>query len=67
MYWSVMGLYGAFTAEVLVRLPKIILSSGIPNSTFYTMTGIAVAITMTVGAILFIKLSRTWQNQFSHD
>jgi len=67
MYWSVMGLYGAFTAEVLVRLPKIIIESGIPNSTFYTMTGIAVAITMTTGAILFIKLSRTWQNQFIHD
>lgn len=67
MYWSVMGLYGAFTAEVLVRLPKIIMESGIPNSTFYTMTGIAVAITMTTGAILFIKLSPTWQKQFIHD
>lgn len=67
MYWSVIGLYGAFTAEVFVRLPKVILESGIPNSTFYTMTGIAVGITMTAGAILFIKLSPKWQNQFIHD
>lgn len=67
MYWSVMGLYGAFTAEVFVRLPKIIIESGIPNSSFYTMTGIAVAITMGLGALFFIKLSPKWQNQFTHE
>jgi uncharacterized membrane protein len=67
MYWSVIGLYGAFTAEVFVRLPKVIIESGIPNSTFYTMTGIAVGLTMTTGAIFFIKLSPKWQNQFIHD
>jgi uncharacterized membrane protein len=67
MYWSVMGLYGAFAAEFFVRLPKVIIESGIPNSTFYTMTGIAVGITMTTGAILFIKFSSKWKNQFTHD
>lgn len=67
MYWSVIGLYGAFTAEVFVRLPKVIIESGIPNGTFYTMTGIAVGVTMTAGAIFFIRLSPKWQNQFIHD
>lgn len=67
MYWSVIGLYGGFTAEVFVRLPKVILESGIPNSTFYIMTGVAVGLTMTAGAICFIKASPKWLNQFIHD
>ncbi len=65
MYWSVMGLYGALTAEGLVRLPRVVRESGIPNSTFYTMTGIAVGATMVAGGIFFIKLSASWQRQFN--
>lgn len=66
MYWSVMGLYGALIAEVLVRLPRVVLESGIPNSTFYTMTGVAVGATMIAGGIFFINLSASWQRQFNH-
>jgi uncharacterized membrane protein len=39
MYWSVMGLYGAAVAEVLVRIPKVVIESGVPNRVFYDMTG----------------------------
>ncbi len=60
MYWSVLGLYGAFVAEVLVRLPKIVIESGIPNSTFYNMTGVAVAITMGLGGYFFRKNKGKW-------
>jgi hypothetical protein len=64
MYWSVIGLYGAFMAETFVRLPKIVVDSGVPNSMFYNMTGIAVGITMGIGAYFFIKLKPKWDNLF---
>ena len=60
MYWSVIGLYGAFVAETLVRIPDVVIESGIPNSTFYNMTGIAVGITMGLGAYLFITNRNEW-------
>lgn len=60
MYWSVIGLYGAFMAEVLVRLPKIVIESGIPNKVFYNMTGVAVGITMGLGAFFFVKFKDKW-------
>lgn len=60
MYWSVIGLYGAFTAETLVRIPDVVIESGIPNSTFYNMTGVAVAITMGLGAYYSIKNNDKW-------
>ena len=61
MYWSVIGLYGAFMAETFVRLPKIVVESGIPNAMFYNMTGIAVAITMGLGVYFFIKCKPKWE------
>jgi len=60
MYWSVIGLYAAFTAETLVRIPDIVIESGIPNSTFYNMTGIATGIVMTLGAFFSIKNKKKW-------
>ena len=65
MYWSVIGLYGAFAAETLVRMPKIVIESGIPNKVFYNMTGIAVGLTMGIGAYFFIKLKSKWETQFA--
>jgi len=64
MYWSVIGLYGAFMAEILVRIPKIVVESGIPNKVFYNMTGIAVGITMGLGAYFFIKHKPKWEKIF---
>ncbi len=60
MYWSVIGLYAAFTAETLVRIPDVIMESGIPNSTFYKMTGLASGITMILGAFFSIKNRKKW-------
>lgn len=65
MYWSVMGLYGAFAAEILVRIPRVIFEHGIPNSTFYNMTGISVGTIMFVAALFFVRLSSKWKKQFS--
>lgn len=65
MYWSVIGLYGAFMAEFLVRFPKKVVESGIPNELFYNITGIAVAITMGIGAYFFIKRISKWNKDFN--
>lgn len=60
MYWSVLGLYGAFVAETLVRIPDVVVESGIPNATFYKMIGIGVGITMGLGAYFAIKNNKKW-------
>lgn len=60
MYWSVIGLYGALAAETFVRFPRVVIESGLPNATFYHMTGIAVAITMGLGAYYMIRRSKIW-------
>ena len=60
MYWSVFGLYGAFVAETLVRIPDVVIESGIPNTTFYSLTGIAVAIVMGLGYYFKFRNKKTW-------
>jgi uncharacterized membrane protein len=67
MYWSVMGLYGAFVSELFVRLPKIVIEGGILNSTFYLMMNIGIALTMGLGAFFFIKLKPKWDKQFGQN
>ena len=44
MYWSVIGLYGAFVSEMLTRIPEV---------PFYNMVGVATGGVMLVGGILF--------------
>lgn len=60
MYWSVIGLYAAFAAETLVRIPDVVIQSGIPNSTFYKMTGIASGLTMLLGSFFSKKYKKKW-------
>lgn len=60
MYWSVMGLYAAFVSETLVRIPDVVIESGIPNSTFYNMTGVGVAITMGLGFYFSFRNKKKW-------
>lgn len=60
MYWSVFGLYGAFCAEVLTRIPDVIQDGGIPNYVFFNMVGIAVFITMGVGYFIMGRKKKTW-------
>jgi len=61
MYWSVFGLYGAFMAELFVRLPKIIVENGSPNGMFYNMMGVAIFITMGIGRYFFVKNTPKWE------
>jgi len=67
MYWSIMGVYGAFVSETLVRMPKVVIESGIPNSVFYNMTGIGTAIVMGLGVYYFLKLKPKWEKQFGEN
>jgi uncharacterized membrane protein len=64
MYWSVIGVYGAFVSETLVRMPKVIIESGIPNHVFYNLTGIGTALVMSVGMYFYFKLKPKWDKQF---
>ena len=62
MYWSVIGLYAAFVSETLVRIPSVVIESGIPNSTFYNMTGVGVALTMGLGVFFYLKNKKIWNS-----
>jgi predicted membrane channel-forming protein YqfA (hemolysin III family) len=64
MYWSVMGVYGAFVSETFVRMPKLAVESGIPNNVFYSMPGIGTALVMGLGVYFFIKNKPKWDKQF---
>ena len=52
MYWSVFGLYAAFSSETLTR---------VPDSPFFGMVGIATAIIMIGGGALFSYKKATWK------
>jgi len=52
MYWSVMGLYAAFVAEVLVRIPK---------TPFFRMVGLGTAFVMILAYIFFFIYKKKWQ------
>jgi uncharacterized membrane protein len=60
MFWSVIGLYAAFFAETLTRIPDVVIESGIPNSTFYSIAGVTMLITMGVGAFFIIINWKKW-------
>ena len=53
MYWSVVGLYAAFVAEVAVRIPE---------STFWWMVGIGTACVAVYGGIVYAKKKHKWFN-----
>jgi len=52
MYWSVIGLYGAFVSETLVR---------IPSSPFWEMVGLATGTVMLIGGIVFGFKKKQWE------
>jgi len=64
MYWSIIGVYGAFVSETLVRIPKVVVEGGIPNNVFYNLIAIGTILVMGFGAYFFIKLRPKWERQF---
>lgn len=57
MYWSVIGLYAAFCAEIVTRIPK---------SPPYAMLGLAIAFVFIVGSIIFGINKNKWKKTFSY-
>lgn len=64
MYWSVMGLYGAFFAEIMTRLPNIFYGDTGPSSMFFNVLGGTVGLVMAIGGIYFYKNKNRWEKQF---
>lgn len=60
MYWSVFGLYGAFMAEALTRVPPMVIENGAPMALFYNLVGVAVFITMGIGYFIFFRKKKDW-------
>ncbi len=63
MYWSVVGLYCAFCAEILTRIPFIY---DLPNKRqlFGILTGVSMFIVMTIATIIFVKVKPKWTKQY---
>jgi len=63
MYWSIVGLYCAFCAEVLTRIPYYL---SIQNSLklFSILTGVSIFLVMIIAKILFKKNQPKWKKQF---
>ncbi len=57
MYWSVMGLYAAFVAEVLVRVPQ---------TPFFGMVGFGTGIVMLLGGGWFYDRKNYWGEEFAN-
>ncbi len=52
MYWSVMGLYAAFVAEIFTRIPQV---------RFFWLVGIATFLVMSVAGIAFAVYKKRWE------
>ncbi|KOY87552.1 hypothetical protein AD998_16685 [bacterium 336/3] len=65
MYWSVVGLYCAFVAEIFSRLPKYVLTpEGKPMVVFYQFVSIGTALVMMIGVFFFLKFKPIWEKQY---
>jgi uncharacterized membrane protein len=56
MYWSVIGLYGAFVSEMMTRIHEV---------PFYNMVGLATAGVMLVGGIFFGINKTNWMKMMA--
>jgi uncharacterized membrane protein len=56
MYWSVIGLYAAFAAEILTRIPE---------TPFFGMVGIATGVITIIGAIFLRRNQAKWVKIFA--
>ncbi|NNF00277.1 MAG: hypothetical protein HKN25_14755 [Pyrinomonadaceae bacterium] len=52
MFWSVMGLYAAFAAEIFTRIPRM---------RFFWMVGVATLLVMVAANIAFVVYKKRWE------
>jgi len=60
MYWSVIGLYCAFAAEVLTRLPFILGLEKNIAVIFYALVGVATFLVAGIGSFYFRRYKDRW-------
>ena len=60
MYWSVIGLYGAFLAEILTRIPPLVIQDRNILPLFFGMVGVAIFIVMGLGFYFMSKKRKDW-------
>ena len=65
MYWSVVGLYMAFAAETLVRLPQVVIEGGVPNQTFYAMVIGSMVVLGIIANVVWYRMKHRWAAQFA--
>lgn len=63
MYWSVIGLYSAFAAEIFTRLP-IIFDIKNTFGIFYFLVGLSSGMVVIVGSYYFRKKKSFWEEHF---
>ena len=62
MYWSVIGLYCAFCAEVFTRIPFLFEVEEHLFSIFYALVGISAGLVGGIGSRYFRKYKASWEN-----
>ncbi len=60
MYWSVIGLYGAFLAEILTRIPPMIIEDKAILPIFFSLVGVSIFIVMGFGYYFMFKKRKDW-------
>lgn len=60
MYWSVIGLYGAFLAETLTRIPPMVIQDKEILPLFFNLVGVAVFIVMGFGYYFIFRKKKDW-------
>ena len=60
MYWSAIGLYCAFFAETLTRLPRYLELSADTVTIFYSLIGVATAIVGGIGSVMYRRYEASW-------
>ncbi|WP_343764906.1 DUF2306 domain-containing protein [Gangjinia marincola] len=64
MYWSVIGLYCAFTAELFTRLPMLL---NLQNSygIFYMLVGVSTGAVGMMGSLFFRRQKKMWETIYT--
>ncbi len=60
MYWSVIGLYGAFLAEILTRIPPMLIKDKEILPLFFNLVGLSIFIVMGIGYYIMFKKRKDW-------
>lgn len=64
MYWSVIGLYCALTAEIFTRIPFLFDFGDETMSLFYILLGLASGIVGAIGSRYFKRYKKQWSKRF---